>query len=180
MLGGPSPIHDGHVVISAGQGVGLIDPTTGAGRLVSEGALIAANRDLLIRVVCEPDLHCNWIIGDYDGNQHHTIDAPADTLTGFGAATISTDGTTLIGLAFGPGPPVLHAMDLTTGAVRPVDDPPPLDAIFEGRFAVTHDGHWLAVRNTSGDIELISLTDPTRHVLGLNLPGTIQALTVTG
>ncbi|MGD9754932.1 MAG: zinc ribbon domain-containing protein [Acidimicrobiia bacterium] len=180
MLGGPSAIHDGHVVITAGQGVGLVDPTTGTGRLVGEGALVAANRDLLIRVVCQPDLHCSWIIGDYDGHQHRAIDAPTDIVTGFGLATISTDGTTLVGLAFGPGQPVLHAMDLTTGAIRPVDNPPDLDTIFQSRFALTHDGNWLIARNTSGDIELLSLTDPTGHTLDLNLPGTIQALTITG
>ncbi|MEZ5374827.1 MAG: zinc ribbon domain-containing protein [Microthrixaceae bacterium] len=180
MLGGPSPIHDGQVVITAGQGVGLMDPTTGTGRLIGEGALIAANRDVLIRVVCQPDLHCNWIIGDYDGNQHHTIDAPTDIVTGFGLASISTDGTALVGLAFGPGQPVLHAMDLATGAIRPVDNPPHINAIFERQFAITHDGHWLIIRNAGGDIELLSLTDPTSHTLDLNLPGSIQALTVTG
>lgn len=101
-------------------------------------------------------------------------------MTGFGLATISTDGTTLVGMAFGPGQPVLHAMDLTTGAIRPVDNPPDLNAILERQFAVTHDGQWLIVRNSGGDIELISLTDPTSHTLDLNLPGTIQALAITG
>ncbi|MDH4148456.1 MAG: hypothetical protein OEY23_25145, partial [Acidimicrobiia bacterium] len=178
MLGGPAPMHDVVVVVGAGQGVGLIDPTTGEGHLVGEGALITASRALLIRVICQPDLHCNWIIGGYDGNQHHAIDAPTDTLGGFGLGIISTDGTTLIGLAFGPGPPVLHVMDLSTGAIRPVDNPPQLDAIFDQQFALTHDGRWLVTRNTSGDIELISLSDPSRHTL--DQPGAIQALTVTG
>ncbi|MGD9755141.1 MAG: hypothetical protein AB7W59_29465 [Acidimicrobiia bacterium] len=179
LLAGPSAVHDGQLVIDAGQGVGLIDPTTGTGRLVGEGGLVAANRDLLIRVVCQPDLHCNWIIGDYGGNQQHIIAAPSAILAPFSLGTVSADGTVLLHLGVGPDVPVLQAIDLTTGSVRPVDNSPDLGTIFQRQFAVTHDGHWLIARTTTGDVELISLTDATRQTLQLNLPGAVQALTVT-
>lgn len=178
LFGGSTPMHDGKVVIGVGQGVGLIDPVTGEGRLLGEGGLVAANDRVLVRVVCQVDLACEWIVGGYDGEQTRAFAAPSVLPPGFGLSRISADGSTLVGLAFGSGAPVLQAIDLNTGEARPVDDAPDLEALFEQGIILTPDGDWLVTLNQTGGVDLISIDGQARHTIALALSDSIQALTI--
>ena len=169
-------LRQGQLVVSVGQGIGLLELSSDSGRMIAQGRLIAANNEVMVRLYCEPDLTCRYQTLGYDGQERWTIEAPeagAALFASLGRLTI--DGGGLIRHVFELSGPMLEFLNLQTGKSWRVAGE---GASFDPRVppVLTADGGWYVLRTEAGAIELVSVSGDEGQRRLIALGASVQAV----
>ncbi|MFN0029892.1 MAG: zinc-ribbon domain-containing protein [Acidimicrobiales bacterium] len=162
--GGAVTFRAGQVLRQFGQGIGLVDPQSGRGRLLMEGQLIAANGQFVVRQLCQADLSCAYHTTEYGGQDRWSTPTPANVAFPFmGPATVSPNGQLLAQLMYPQSEQdsfSVRSIDLRTGHEVTIDLGEKIGNSFGGlRMLDVTDGQPSVVLTENGRLRFLDLME---------------------
>lgn len=174
---GQVALRQGQLVATIGQGIALLELSNDMGRMFTEGRLIAANDEVVVRLYCETDLICRYHTLGYDGQERWVIDAPPQVGFYDSQNRLSVDGRGLTRLGFEATAPLLEYINLQTGELWRITG----EAVQVGPRTppdLTADGGWYVLLTERDQIKLVPVSGALGGRVNLDLVSGVEAFAI--